>query len=99
VARRFLEMDACADHARMILRERVGVQEKTDAAAGLGSDGGGLVGSVGFGEQNAGLCAFGGHKHPAFCRREAGVLDQIEAEGADLEGDASVIVWHHKGKG
>jgi len=85
----------------MVAREIVGGEEEGDAPAGLVADAGGLGGGRSGGEEDGGgVWASAGRADgdPALALLGDGrVLDQLEAELADVEGERLVIVANDKG--
>jgi len=64
----------------VIAPEVVRVEEEKDATAGLITDGKGLFGSVGFGEEKSGSAGIrGSDEEPALVARERRVLEKVEA--------------------
>ncbi|MNC58181.1 hypothetical protein D3C75_1078930 [compost metagenome] len=76
----------------MVAHQVVGIEEQPDAAAGLIADPGDLFRRRGASQQQGGLTAFGRDPHPALAAAHVGILAEVEAQLADVEGDGLVIV-------
>ena len=88
------ELDAPGAVSLVVALEIVGVQEEEDAPARLGADARQLLGRGGPREQQARLArARRRYDHPALrLLRGLGVLDELEAELADVERERLVVV-------
>src|ERR1700729_3583624 len=91
------ELDARGPHPVVMRLEVVHAQEQSDAAGELVAHAARLALAVGLGEQQPRARSRRAHDDPAFGAAADGgqgrrVLDQLEADGVDEEGDRGVVI-------